>query len=76
MNKKQCFIWDLDGTIANGNGRDFYNPKEEEILADLPIYPSIQVLNSLYKSRVQIIFLSGREDKYYEVTKRWIQKNK
>lgn len=72
--KKKAFIFDVDGTISNGNGRDFYNPKPEEILADLPIYPTLEVLKYLWHP-YQIIFLSGREAKFYEPTKTWIKQH-
>ncbi len=70
--KKRAFIFDLDGTLANGNGRHFYNPKPEEILKDLLIDPVVTIMNSLNNGLNEIIFLSGREDKFEEVTKQWL----
>ena len=73
MKKPSTFIFDLDGTLANGNGRDFYNPTNEEILKDSPIEPVCEVLRALDECH-NIIFLSGREAKYYEPTREWIRK--
>jgi len=72
--KEDCYIFDLDGTLANGNGRDFYNPKDVEIVQDLQIKPVVNIVKSL-KSSYKIIFLSGRENKFYEPTKEWIEYN-
>ncbi len=72
-NKQNCFIFDLDGTLANGNGRDFYSPKHKEILNDLIIDPVDTVLQALLSIGHKVIFLSGREDKYYKPTEQWIQ---
>ncbi len=75
MTKKRCYIFDIDGTIANGNGRDFYNATDEEVAADLPIKPVITILNSLYETGYDILFVSGREDKYKKTTIEWIEDN-
>jgi len=69
---RETFIFDLDGTLANSNGRDFYNPSHEEIIADLQITPVCKVLRSL-SEYYTIVFLSGREAKFYEPTKTWIE---
>ncbi len=76
--KKLCYVFDLDGTLAANNGRDFYNPKQEDILTDSPIIPVINILNALYQtpaSDIDIIFLSSREAKFFSVTKQWIWEN-
>lgn len=69
-----CFLFDLDGTLAQANGRSMFNPSEEDILGDSPIEPVIAVLQSLEKQH-QIIFLSGREDSLYQSTIQWIQQH-
>ncbi len=69
---KDTFIFDLDGTLANSNGRDFYNPFDEEIIADLHITPVCKVVKALSDS-YNIVFLSGREAKFYKPTKIWIE---
>jgi phosphoglycolate phosphatase-like HAD superfamily hydrolase len=66
------YVFDLDGTLADGNGRDFYNPSNEEILKDLPIKPIVQIAQSLLHNGFNLVFLSGREDKYQDVTSKWI----
>mgnify|MGYP003336656652 FL=1 len=73
--KPNTFIFDLDGTLCDANGRNYYTPTDKEILADLPIKSVINVLNSLYMDNYQIIFVSGREDKYFRATIIWLMNN-
>lgn len=72
-NKPSCFLFDLDGTLANANGRNMFNPTAEEVMNDLPINATIKVLHSLEKNH-DIIFVSGREATNYEATKNWLIK--
>lgn len=72
-NKPSCFLFDLDGTLANANGRNMFNPTAEEVMNDLPIKTTIKVLQSL-KNHHEIIFVSGREANNYEATKNWLIK--
>lgn len=69
------YIFDLDGTLANANGRDFYNATYIEIVTDLQIKPVVNVAKSLSKAGYNLIFLSGREDKHYDATRDWIREN-
>jgi predicted kinase len=71
--KASAFLCDLDGTIAKANGRTMFNPTDDEVMSDSPIWPCIKVLQSL-ATQHKIIFVSGREDTTYEATKKWIQK--
>lgn len=72
--KPGCFLFDLDGTIADANGRSMFSPKSEEVMNDIPIQAVIKVLQSLDK-QYEIIFVSGRERTHLEVTKKWILKH-
>ncbi len=69
--KNSCFIVDLDGTLADANGRNMYNPSDVEILNDIPIQPVVEVVKTLAEKH-QVIFLSGREESNYNVTKTWL----
>jgi predicted kinase len=73
IDKPTCYLVDLDGTVADANGRNMFNPTDEEVMADIPILPVIKVIQSLAISH-KIIFVSGREDSTREGTTRWIRK--
>jgi predicted kinase len=73
QNKQACFLCDLDGTIAEPNGRSMFSPTADEIMNDTPILPAINVLQSLAKN-YKIIFVSGRDDSNFVATKQWIEK--
>lgn len=69
------YIFDLDGTLADGNGRNFYNPSFIEIVNDLQIKPVVNIARSLINAHYHVIFLSGREHKFYDATIQWIREN-
>lgn len=71
--KPSCFLFDLDGTLADANGRNMFNPSAEEVLNDKPIQSVIKVLQSLEK-QYTIVFVSGREATNYDATKKWLIK--
>lgn len=66
-NLPRAIICDLDGTLALLNGRDPYdaNGCEED-----GINPAVSVILEQYPGN--IIFVSGREDKYRKQTERWL----
>lgn len=70
--KPKCFLCDLDGTIAKANGRSMFDPSDEDIMKDTPIFPAIQVVQSL-SVQYKIIFVSGRTDTTYRATKQWLE---
>lgn len=72
--KATCFLFDLDGTLANANGRNMFNPTAEEVMNDLPIKAVIKVLQALEKKHT-IVFVSGREATNYDATKEWLIKH-
>ena len=75
-------ICDIDGTIANNDHRqnllvefkdwDLFFSKMSE---DLPIKPVIEIIKEEYKSGKKICFLTGRPDRYRDVTSTWIEKH-
>lgn len=72
--KPHCFLFDLDGTLSDANGRNMFTPTHEEVLADLPIEPVIKVLQALW-DKYPVVFLSGREDTYQAATEEWIKRH-
>lgn len=89
-NKKQCIIFDLDGTLADLTHRLHYIKGEhkdykkfyEAVGADEPIMSIVSLVwlleDSLYHShdhKLSIFILSGRSDECREDTKRWLEGN-
>jgi len=72
-NLPNCYIVDIDGTIADCTGvRSPYDGSKLHL--DEPIGPVRNVLNSI-EDIAEIIYLSGREDKWRDKTKKWILDN-
>lgn len=65
-----AIICDLDGTLALMNGRSPYDASTCE--NDLPNTPVIETVLAHYKAGRNIIFCSGREDKYGLQTRSFI----
>jgi predicted kinase len=61
---------DLDGTVADLNGRDPYN--ETTVLDDLPNTPVIDVVRWAVGNGYTPVFMSGRTDGCREDTERWL----
>lgn len=72
-NAPQAIIVDMDGTLADLNGRNPYDASECEY--DLPNYPVIDAVRKYVKDGYKLIICSGRSDVYAEQTKRWLDKN-
>lgn len=75
------FIVDIDGTVADNSARSQwvnYKPKNwkaynSTMANDLPIDPVIEVVRSLHKNiNNNIIFCSGREETYRDITTEWL----
>lgn len=79
---KECFIFDIDGTLANcdhrkellpthgGSWEAFFNAQDKDsVYEDRKL-----VLNTLAK-RYQIFLVSGRPDNYRAMTEAWLQEN-
>ncbi len=67
----KAVICDLDGTLALMNGRSPYDATNCD--KDLPNWPVIECIKALYLQGYEILFTSGREDKYREPTIRFIE---
>lgn len=79
------FIFDLDGTLADGKHRLDKLPTKDMHLTeswlefnqlsahDTPIEETVQVMNMLYKAGAFIIILTGRSDDVVEETTAWLQ---
>lgn len=67
----KAVICDLDGTLALMNGRSPYDATNCD--QDLPNWPVIECVKAMYQQGFQILFTSGREDKYREPTIRFIE---
>lgn len=75
-----AFIFDIDGTIACNDHRSHWvksNPKNwdaynKPMANDVPIIPPLVVLDCLKHSGYAILICTGREEGYYDITKRWL----
>lgn len=64
-------IVDIDGTLADSNGRNIYDLSKVEF--DLPIMPVVNFVKSV-KDTI-LIFLSGRDSSSREATLAWLSKH-
>jgi len=69
----KAVICDLDGTLSLLNGRNPYDASECD--RDLPNLPVIEAVKAFYGQGYQILFTSGRMDKYREPTVRFIERH-
>jgi predicted kinase len=67
----KAIICDLDGTLAIAN-RNMFRPSEEEIMDD-KLNEAVAIALKGFVGEAKIIFLSGREDIYYNISKKWIE---
>jgi len=86
MTKKDTYIFDLDGTIANIDARrklcakpngkmdfkQFFDPKNIDL--DVPNDPVIQTLQMLDKAKFNIVIFSGRSKATKDATVQWLKK--
>lgn len=63
-------IFDLDGTMCNISHRNPYDASTCD--KDEPYDHVINMCKLLHDSGVKIVFLSGREDRYEELTRLWL----
>lgn len=69
----QSIIVDMDGTLADLNGRNPYDGSECEY--DLPNYPVIDLVRKYQKDGYKLIIFSGRHDTWLEQTDNWMKKH-
>jgi predicted kinase len=70
-NRKKAIIVDLDGTLANINGRNPYDASN--CAEDRPNMHVVELVKAMYKQGYTILFVSGRMDSYREQTKTFIE---
>ena len=68
-----CIICDIDGTVANMNGRSPYD--YSAVSSDVPDFNIISVVVSLASNidNCQLLFVSGRPDSCREATIKWLE---
>lgn len=64
---------DIDGTLALRGNRGPFN--FELCSDDLPLVPVVKVLTALLQLDWKIVVLSGREEKFRDVTKQWLDRH-
>lgn len=76
MKLPYAIISDLDGTLASLEGRDPFNGKLSlnDILND-PVANILEVYDNQTLYNISLILISGREEKYREITEKWLKKN-
>ena len=83
MNRNIC-IFDLDGTLSNGNHRLHLLPKKDLHLTeswtafnmaaggDAPITDTIRVMEAMRAAGFIVIILTGRSDEAREISEKWL----
>lgn len=69
----QAAIVDIDGTLAIRNGRSPFD--YSSVLSDIPNMPVVTTVLALQSQGIQIIAVSGREDKCRLATAEWLQRH-
>lgn len=69
--KVDCYICDIDGTIADNTSRKVFDYSRVE--TDSPIYPITKIIESLLSCGNRIIFVSGRDDICQGQTEGWLK---
>lgn len=73
MGKKNCYIFDIDGTLALMNGRSPYD--YSKVHTDTPNQGIRKIAQTLRSSGAKIIIVSGRTDDCREETSKWLTDN-
>ena len=73
-NRQKAIVCDLDGSLALllGNRSPFDASHCDEL--DKPNVPVVETVRLYYKEGYKILFVSGREDKFEQATRRFINK--
>ena len=78
---KNIILCDIDGTVANNEHRQhFLEGKKDwddffsELSNDIPIFSIIEKVKKHQAEGKDIIFLTGRPERYREETKSWLKK--
>lgn len=68
-----AIICDIDGTIAHIDHRSPYDTGK--CLRDTPVPCVVDMIKMFHKNGYKIIFCSGREDQYRDLTEQWLNEN-
>jgi predicted kinase len=68
--KQNCYIFDIDGTLAKMNGRSPYDYSKVE--TDIPNHNITMIARTLKASGLPIVIVSGRTDDCKEETMQWL----
>ena len=68
----KAIICDLDGTLALLQDRNPYDPTSGDDLLNYPIANILQVYDNQTLFKVDLLLLTGREEKYRDHTKMWL----
>lgn len=68
--KQNCFVFDIDGTLAKMNGRSPYDMSK--VLTDSPNHNITMIARTLAASGLPIVVMSGREDCAMNDTLKWM----
>ena len=81
MKRKNIIICDIDGTVANNLHRQHFLTKKKDwhnffnnLDKDQPILKIIEKINKLDGDGFEIIFITGRPEKYRFSTTAWLEK--
>lgn len=72
-NKQNCYIFDVDGTLALMNGRSAYD--YSKVHTDIPNYNITMIARLLAQSGLPIIIVSSRTDDCKFETAKWLYDN-
>ena len=77
---KNIILCDIDGTVANNDHRQHFLEGQKdwdgffsELINDKPIYSIIDKVNKEYGDGKEIIFLTGRPERYRYSTTLWLK---
>jgi hypothetical protein len=75
MELPKIVICDIDGTLALMGDRDKFDPTTGEDQLNNPIANILKVYDNQTVFPVDLILVTGREEKYRKFTEDWLQKN-
>lgn len=68
--KPKAFLVDIDGTLADF--RDTRGPYDIDVSKDKPIETIIDIVDALWSSGLEVVFMSGRKEAARETTEEWL----